>query len=93
MEDIKRARDLNPPRELRELVVPSNLQVPSREFEAFYGDDDQWNSVKSYVVGAALFWKLVKLPINDVSPIDDGSRQQSLSDEVGALNRSKGILV
>jgi hypothetical protein len=83
MEDIRRARQLNPPGVKKELTVPSDLLVSDQDFEEFYLEDNEWDSVKSYVVGAALFWKLVHVPVD--GRIIDDSPQQLLDDPIGEL--------
>jgi hypothetical protein len=81
-EDIKRARALNPPGKATELILPPDLKVSHREFEELFAEDS-WDSVKSYVVGAALFWKIVDPPLPVEGSVDVFTSPQLLSDDIG----------
>jgi serine/threonine protein kinase len=82
VEDIERARALNPPGKATELILPHGLKVSQREFEVLFAEDS-WDSVKSYVVGAALFWKIVNPPVPVEGSVDVFTSPQLLSDDIG----------
>jgi hypothetical protein len=63
MRNIQKARALNPPGTRKSLEITSDLRISSADFTIFYQEDDDWDSIKSYLVGAAIFWGLADLPI------------------------------
>jgi serine/threonine protein kinase len=80
-EDIERVRALNPPGKATELILPLDLKVSQREFEVLFMEDS-WDSVKSYMVGAALFWKIAHPPLPVESSADVFTSPQLLSDDI-----------
>jgi len=81
-DDIERVRALNPLGKVTELIMPPDLKVSQREFEVLFAEDS-WDSVKSYIVGAALFWKIVDPPLPIESLVDVLASPQLLSDDIG----------
>lgn len=81
-EDIVRVRALNPPGKATKFDLPPNPRASQKEFEILFADGS-WDSVKSYVVGAALFWELVHPPLPIETSVDVLTSPQLPSDDVG----------
>jgi hypothetical protein len=63
MRNIQKARALNPPGTRKPLEIAPDLRTSCADFARFYLEDDDWDSIKSYLVGATIFWGLADLPI------------------------------
>lgn len=84
MERIKLARAKNPPG-TKDLVVPKDLKVSQLEFETYYSGF-QWDAVKSFVVGAALFWELAQAPVDDDAAVVANSPLETNANKLGKSN-------
>lgn len=71
MRNIQKARALNPSGTGKPLEITPNLRIGSEDFTRFYLEDDDWDSIKSYLVGAALFWGLADLPTLGICPASE----------------------
>lgn len=83
MERIKLAREKNPPG-TKDLVIGKELRVSEDEFEQYYSGF-QWDAVKSFVIGAALFWGLAEAPVNHDNAIEANSPLQIVSEKLGKI--------
>jgi hypothetical protein len=78
MSKIQRARELNPAGTRKPLEIAPDLKSDNADFCNFYLEDDDWDSVKSYLVGAAIFWGLADLPALGICPTVDASSASDL---------------
>jgi hypothetical protein len=82
---IKEARALNPPGIRKSLEITPDLRSDNAKFSNFYLEDDDWDSVKSYLVGAAIFWGLADLPALGIYPASDASTTSDLETLKGKI--------
>ena len=73
IQNIQKARALNPPGTRKSLEITPDLRISIADFTRFYQEDDDWDSIKSYLVGAAIFWGLVDLPILGICSVTEAS--------------------
>jgi hypothetical protein len=78
MRNIQKARTLNPPGTKKPLEITPDLKIDDAKFSKFYSEDDDWDSIKSYLVGAAIFWGLADLPALGICPANDASPTSDL---------------
>jgi hypothetical protein len=78
MSKIQRARGLNPAGTRKPLEITPDLKSDNAEFCNFYLEDDDWDSVKSYLVGAAIFWGVADLPALGICPASGASSASDL---------------
>lgn len=77
MRNIQKARTLNPPGTRKPLEITPDLKIDNAEFSKFYLENDDWDSIKSYLVGATIFWGLADLSALGICPANEAS---SISD-------------
>jgi hypothetical protein len=78
MRNIHKARKQNPPGTRKPLEITPDLKIDNAKFLKFYLEDDDWDSVKSHLVGATIFWGLADLPALGICPASDASPTSDL---------------
>jgi hypothetical protein len=86
MRNIQKARTLNPPGTRKPLEITPDLKIDNAEFSRFYLQDENWDSIKSYLVGAAIFWGLADFPALETNSANDVSSTFDLKTLKGKLH-------